>query len=181
MANIEASQMAELTPAAAAALLRSTSATLAAELGALSLAQLSWRPAPEAWCINEVVGHLLEAERRGFAGRIRTILAHERPELATWDQPGVARARHDCERDGHALLDEFLQARAESAGMVEALLPEQLDRLGYHPQVGELRVRGLLHEWIFHDRTHIAQIYDTVKALMWPWMGNSRRFSQPQA
>ena len=30
-----------------------------------------WRPAPGEWSANECVGHLIEAERRGFAGRIR--------------------------------------------------------------------------------------------------------------
>jgi hypothetical protein len=170
----------ELAPASAAALLRAVPGMLTAELSALSQAQLSWRPAPGAWCINEIVGHLIEAEQRGFAGRIRTILAHDRPELVAWDQPAVASARGDCERDGRALLAEFAQRRADSLRLVESLLPDQLDRSGRHPKVGELRVRDLLHEWIFHDRAHIQQIHDNVKALVWPWMGNSRRFSQPQ-
>jgi hypothetical protein len=43
-----------------------------------------------------------------------------------------------------------------------------------------LSVRDLLHEWVFHDRSHLQQIFDIVKALMWPHMGNSRRFSSQQ-
>lgn len=35
----------------------------------------TWHPAEGEWCVNEVLGHLIEAEARGFAGRIRQILA----------------------------------------------------------------------------------------------------------
>jgi hypothetical protein len=40
-----------------------------------------------------------------------------------------------------------------------------------------LTVNDLLHEWVFHDRSHLQQVFDIVKALMWPRMGNSQRFS----
>jgi len=55
----------------------------------------AWRPAPEEWCVNEVIGHLIEAERRGFGGRIRTILGADNPGLEGWDSAAVARSRGD--------------------------------------------------------------------------------------
>ncbi|HEX9369714.1 MAG TPA: DinB family protein [Roseiflexaceae bacterium] len=169
-----------LSPQDAAGLLRATLEAVKAEVGALSQAQLRWRPAPDAWCVNEVLGHLIEAERRGFAGRIRLILAQSGPLFETWDQPAVAQARGDCARDGYELLREFEQVRQDSLDLVAQLTHDQLDRSGRHPTVGMLRVRDLLHEWIFHDRAHVKQILDNVGALMWPHMGNSRRFSQPE-
>jgi hypothetical protein len=168
-----------LSPANAAALLGAALQAVRAEVDGLSQTQLSWRPAEDAWCVNEVVGHLLEAERRGFAGRIRTILEREQPVFETWDQPEVARARGDHARDGRELLHEFEDVRLASIGLVAKLTEEQLDRSGIHPQVGRLTVRDLLHEWVFHDRAHLKQIYDIVGALVWPHMGNSRRFSRP--
>ena len=63
-----------LDPSAIAELLAATAATVAEELRALG-ADAGWRPAAGEWSANECVGHLIEAERRGFAGRIRTILA----------------------------------------------------------------------------------------------------------
>ena len=51
-------------------LLAASAATVVAELRALG-AEGGWRPAPGEWSANECVGHLIEAERRGFAGRIR--------------------------------------------------------------------------------------------------------------
>ena len=58
---------------------------LQAEFEAAPGELLRWRPAPEEWCVLEVVGHLIETEERGFAGRIRTILAEERPS----SRPGI--------------------------------------------------------------------------------------------
>src|SRR5438270_14048554 len=99
----------QLSPREAAALLEATSATIRAEVGALSEGLASWHPAPGEWCAKEVMGHIIEAERRGFAGRIRTILASPEPDLATWDQEAVARDRCDCARPAADLLAEFLE------------------------------------------------------------------------
>ncbi len=103
------------------------------------------------------VGHLIEAERRGFAGRIRLILAEDRPILITWDQPVVALARRDDERPMDGLLAEFSELRADSVELIRALRPSDLDRTGRHPFAGDLAVRDVLAEWPHHDRNHIRQ------------------------
>ena len=59
-----------LTPAHSAALLRASIATLRAETEALGADAMRWHPADGEWCVNEVIGHMIEAERRGFAGQI---------------------------------------------------------------------------------------------------------------
>jgi hypothetical protein len=150
---------------------------LRAEIHALGDRVCRWRPAPGEWSANEVLGHLIEAEQRGFGGRIRTILAEEAPELETWDQPAVARARRDHERDSRDLVRELETLREDSARLVERLRPDQLDRIGRHPQVGDLTVRDLLHEWVHHDREHVKQLLSNVQAYVRPNMGNARRFS----
>jgi len=166
-----------LTPVEVAACLEAAMATLRAELGALPERVVAWHPAPGEWCAKEIVGHLIEAERRGFAGRIRIIEGAERPALAAWDQNEVARARRDCERPMSALLDELAAMRRDSAGLVRALGAPDLDRAGDHPKVGLLRVGDLLQEWVHHDRNHIRQALANVQAYVWPAMGNSRKFS----
>src|SRR5262245_29216305 len=87
-----------LSPAEAARLIASAAAMLDAELSGLSAEACRWHPAPGEWCAKEVVGHLIEAESRGFAGRIRIMLAETAPRLQGWDADEVARARRDCER-----------------------------------------------------------------------------------
>jgi len=82
-----------LSPLDVAALLQATGTQLAAELGALPEAVLRHHPAPGEWCAKEVLGHLIEAERRGFAGRIRTLLAEDRPTFVGWEPADVGRRR----------------------------------------------------------------------------------------
>jgi hypothetical protein len=173
---------APLTPAEVAGLLRSAMTTLDGELRALPERVLAWHPAPGEWCVKEVLGHLIEAERRGFAGRIRLILAGDTPALETWDQDQVARARADCGRPAAALLDELATLRREAAALVESLESldaSALERGGQHPKVGLLRVGDLLQEWVHHDRNHIRQALANVQAYVWPSMGAAQKFSQP--
>jgi hypothetical protein len=166
-----------LAPPEIAHFLRATTATLSAELAGAPAQVLAWHPAPGEWCAKEVIGHLIEAERRGFAGRIRIILASADPKLETWDQDEVARARRDCGRDCAALLAELTALRHDGVRLVEGLRDADLSRGGHHPKVGYLRVGDLLNEWVHHDRNHVRQILANVQAYVWSHMGSAQRFS----
>jgi hypothetical protein len=169
-----------LTSAVIADLLVASGATVVAELIALADAS-GWRPEPGEWSANECVGHLIEAERRGFAGRIGLILAESRPGapvvLQGWDPPAVAEARRDHLRAGTELAAEFDALRAESVRLVRGLRASDLEGAGMHPDVGPLRVDQLLGEWVHHDRNHIRQMLAVTQARVWGQMGNARRFS----
>jgi hypothetical protein len=167
----------KLRPAEIAPLLRATLATLRAEVAALPPSALSWHPAAGEWCVKEVLGHLIETERRGFAGRVRTILDSHEPRLDPWDQAAVAAARGDCARDARALLEELAALREDSVRLVENLRDADLARGGRHGTVGDLTVDDLLNEWVHHDRNHVRQILANVQAHVWPHMGNTRKFS----
>jgi hypothetical protein len=169
-----------LTPEQIAALLRSGADAVRAEVAALPPTLARFRPGPAEWCALEVVGHLSEAERRGFAGRIRQVLAAGTPpRLISWDPAEVARGRRDDAKPASAVLDEFLSLRAASVGLVAGLGGADLARAGDHPTVGRLTVRDLLYEWVHHDRNHLRQILANVQAFAWPHMGNAQRFSAP--
>jgi hypothetical protein len=169
-----------LVPQEVAAALRATQAALRAECLGLPASVLRWHPGPDEWCVLEVLGHLIEAEERGFAGRVRTLLAEPDPVFAAWDQGAVARARRDCERDPAGVVAEWTRAREASAALVETLRAEDLPRAGRHSRVGRLSIADLLAEWIHHDRNHQRQILANVQAYVWPHMGNAQRFSRPE-
>jgi hypothetical protein len=164
-------------PKQAAALLRGIIPILEAEIAALPPALLRWHPAPGEWCVNEVLGHLIEADRRGFGGRIKHILAEREPALAGWDQAEVARSRHDCERPTAALLAELADLHRDGAKLLDGLRSEDLARAGQHPKVGRLTVGDIMQEWVHHDRNHVKQIMANVQAYAWPAMGNAQKFS----
>lgn len=160
-------------------LLEASAAIAVEELRALG-AESGWRPRAGEWSANDCVGHLIEAERRGFSGRIRQILAAPPDAPATlvaWDPPAVAEERRDNERPGTELAAEFAALRADSVAQVRALAPADLKRYGIHPHVGPLRVDELLGEWVHHDRNHIRQLLEVTQLRVWGQMGNARRFS----
>lgn len=166
-----------LDPTAVAALLGASLDAIRIEAAALPEPLLVWHPAPGEWSVKEVIGHLIEAEQRGFAGRIRIILASKDPALERWDQNAVARARGDDARDVGALLAELTALREEGVALARRLGPADLGRGGHHPTVGYLRVEDLIHEWVHHDRNHLKQILSNVQAFTWPHMGNSQKFA----
>jgi hypothetical protein len=171
---------APIPPDQIARLLAGTATIVVAELLALG-DDAGWRPEPGEWSANECVGHLIEAERRGFAGRIRHILSvsADRPpvDLDAWDPPAVAEARRDDLRSGSELAAEFEALRAGSLELLRSLRASDLERAGDHPEVGLLRVDELLGEWVHHDRNHVRQMLAVTQARVWDQMGNARRFS----
>ena len=165
-----------LAPTEVAGLLDSTRGTVLAEVRALPQDALEWHPAPGEWCVKECLGHLTEADRRGFNGRIRRILAESEPFLASWDQAQVERERQDCRRSAADLLAEFDLLRADSVALLNGLSDVDLQRGGTHATVGYVRVVDLIHEWVHHDRNHVRQLQAVVQAYVWPAMGNCQRF-----
>ena len=169
-----------LSPARITDLLAASAVTVVSELVALG-DDGGWRPEPGEWSANECVGHLIEADRRGFAGRIRRILSADPPripaDLEGWDPPAVTAARRDHLRAGGELAAEFDELRADGVRLVRSLKPADMARVGIHPLVGPLRVDELLGEWVHHDRNHIRQMLAVTQARVWSQMGNARRFS----
>jgi hypothetical protein len=165
-----------VTPREAADILETSGRAYVNILRSIPPDAAAWRPAPEEWCANECLGHIIEAEKRGFAGRIRIILGEDNPTFLTWSQPEVARARHDCEKPPEELIEEFEPVRRESLEMLRSVRADQLERAGQHPKVGSLTVNDVIHEWVHHDGNHLRQVLANVQAYVWPKMGNARRF-----
>jgi hypothetical protein len=171
--------LAPLSTAQISAFLRAGHDHIAVELTALGDEWARWRPAQDEWSANECLGHIIEADRRGFGGRIERILATDGVVEQGWDQIAVAAARRDNDRSVREILAEFEAGRAAGLLVVEGLAAGDLDRFAIHDRVGRVTIRDLLHEWVFHDRNHIRQMLANAQARAWPAMGNARRFSHP--
>ena len=169
-----------MTAGEVADLLEMSGQAFASTLDALTPEIASWHPAPGEWCVNEVVGHVIEAEKRGFEGRIRQILEVHEPKLLDWDSMAVSQSRHDCDRPPGELKGELVTQRKKSVSLVRSLEASQLTRSGEHPRVGRLTIDELLHEWVHHDGNHLRQALGNVQAYVWPHMGNARRFTRPE-
>ena len=169
-----------LAPAQVAALLAATAASIQATIKALPLVVLTRRPRPGEWCAQEVLGHLIVAEERGFAGRIRAIPEEELPRFSGWDPDGAANARRDAERDPAEVLGECICRRAAGVDRVERVTATDLERGGDHPEARFLTINDPLHEWVHHNANRVRQLLGNVPAHAWPGMGHGQRFSMPE-
>ena len=72
---------------------------------------------PASGARSECVGHLIEADQRGFGGRIRTILGRGAwvagRDLQAWDPPAVAASRPRPPPAADELIAEFAALRAD--------------------------------------------------------------------
>ena len=173
--------MAPLTPHRTASLLAASGKAIEAELSALGDDLAHRRPGPDEWCATEVVGHVIEADRRGFGGRIARILEHDGVVERGWDQVAVARERGDATRPVADVLVEFHAGRQDALAIVRRIRPGDLRRHAVHDRVGVVTIADLLGEWVWHDRNHLRQLLLSAQARVWPAMGNARRFVDPSA
>ena len=121
-------------------------------------ADLRRRPAPEAWSLMEIVGHVLDEETRDFRARVRHAL----------DRPGTPLTPIDPERwviereynawELEPTLAAFARERAESLRCIERIDPSDHGRSAEHPRYGPLRVADLLAAWHAHDLFHLRQV-----------------------
>ena len=105
-----------------------------------------------------MVGHPTEEDKRDFVGRVELILRQEYPRLELNDQDEVSLERHDSDKNIFELHDEFASAREASVQFVDQLSAADLEHTGVHPKIGFVRVRELLHEWLYHDLNHAKQV-----------------------
>ena len=157
--------------------LQSTPATLNALLLGFPEEIYTYHPAEVRWCAKEIVGHLIEEDRRDFLGRIRLKLDFDEPQLSVNDQDAVARTRQDCGRDLKDLLAEFAAGRRGGGDLsIIDMLGENDLRRGVHPKIGRIEICNLLHEWIYHDLNHVRQIAANMQSFLAKNLGNMRKF-----
>ena len=149
-------------------ILQATPATLKALITGLDPALHTWKPEPNEWSINEVIGHLIECDRLAFADRIRLMLAEENPEIPGIDVNALAAQRNDNDCDAFALLDELADQRVACVALVLSLGDAELARRGFFKKHGTFCVSDFVYEWSYHDHDHIQQILENVKSATWP-------------
>ncbi|MEM6431176.1 MAG: DinB family protein [Deinococcota bacterium] len=168
-----------MTPTDVATLLANTPNSLRQLLATVDDATATWKPSPDAWCINEVIGHLIWADEWAFAKRIEVMIAeyptgHE-VRLEPLDVNAAAAARHDCQKRLADVLDEFTESRAKYVSYVQSLDPKLLNRSASYKHYGLFLASDFLYEWPFHDYGHVQQIMKNLRKRMLPHMSEVMR------
>ncbi|MEM7112601.1 MAG: DinB family protein [Chloroflexota bacterium] len=161
------------TPQAVAALLATTPTVVTNLCAGLDDALLSWRPAPNEWCIKEVIGHLLAMDTLAFGDRIRLILSEDTPAMPGVDEKQIAIERRDNERPISELLADFARERETAVSYLQQLPTDQLHRTGTFPVDRHFRASDFLYEWPYHDYDHIKQISDIIQDAAWPHLSET--------
>ena len=121
----------------------------------LPAGQLERQPA-EGWTARQVLAHLADFELIA-AVRVRTVLSVDRPVLASYGQEEFT-DRFSALETAEDALERFTVNRKATLRVVTALVPEDLERVGVHPQRGEEPLRRTLEMLARHDRAHLEQL-----------------------
>ncbi|MFD1020853.1 DinB family protein [Thalassobacillus hwangdonensis] len=140
-------------------ILEQTPKTLAQLLSGLSEGWVTCNEGEETWNAAEVVAHLIEGEKNNWIPRLEFILR----EGKTAPFPAFDRFSHlngTYQNSLEERLEEFNMIRKTNVQKLKELMKsdEQLELEGYHPLLGEVKVKNLIATWAVHDLTHIAQV-----------------------
>jgi hypothetical protein len=120
----------------------------------------------DGWTIRETVGHLVDAEKahRRF---IETVAGGQTlPEVAGFDL-NTWNAARVVKRAGQtlpALLADFARERALTMALLVTLTDDGRSRVGVHAALGEVSVDYVARMIGLHERSHLQDMQDALKA-----------------
>ena len=120
-----------------------------------------------------MVGHLISAELDDWIPRAELIVEHG-PDQPFEPFDRFAHKERDVDVALDTLIDRFAELRTANLIRLRDLVgDDDLDRVGRHPELGEVTMRQLLATWAVHDLDHVAQIYAALAgsydAAVGPW------------
>lgn len=117
---------------------------------------------PGTWSPYQVVGHLTHIEESDWMDRTLKILAEGGPHAFD----AIDREAGFAKFEGWPLsdvLERFSEVRSSNLEQLDALVShDDLERIGLHPDFGEVTLDQLLASWVVHDFNHLDQIAKTM-------------------
>jgi hypothetical protein len=131
---------------------------IAAAVSALSDRILRYKPAPNRWCILEILAHLADMELL-YAYRMRQMLADKKPVLAPIDQDDWVNNLGYLDESPAELVALYSLNRHHNLQLLRRIKPTDLEKSAYHP---ELQKNVSLAEYVekmgTHGGNHLQQI-----------------------
>jgi DinB family protein len=135
-----------------------------------------WSPAPGRYSIAEVLEHLSHVEGHCYRLRVDRILAEDHPTVEPYDQDVLYASGQYSAQDPEDSFDHFEEQRETNLEFLRSLEESAAARAAVHPEAGEFTLLELLHDWAFHDLSHIRQVAELVRMRRnHPNMGALRR------
>ena len=140
-------------------ILERTPQVIEALLSGLSNEWLRNNEGENTWSPYDVVGHLIFGEKTDWIVRIKIILDESKNKLfEPFDR--FAQLNEDQNKPIDALINEFKLLREKNLEELTSLkiTSKDFNRIGIHPEFGEVTLEQLISTWVVHDLGHIAQI-----------------------
>ena len=134
-------------------------------LAGLTPAQTQWKPEPDRFSIAELLEHLSHVEGHFFREAAERIATQDHPEIAPYDQNAYYASGIYSGRDAEDSFDHWEEQREDNIAFLNGLKLPAADRLGEHPELGDITLGNLLNEWALHDLGHVRQLAELVRAI----------------
>jgi len=119
---------------------------------------LHYKPAPDKWCILEVLGHLADIEIV-YAYRLRQMLADKKPVIAPMDQNDWAQNLGYMDTPSAELIALYGLNRHANLRLLRRLKAADLEKSAYHPEIQKnVTVADLIEKIGTHGASHLEQI-----------------------
>src|SRR5258707_3420914 len=131
---------------------------VAASVSGLPDKTLRYKPAPDKWCVLEILAQLADMEIL-YAYRMRQMIADKQPVLATIDQDDWARNLGYMEESPAELVALYGLNRYHNLQLLRRLKPDDLEKSAYHPELQKDVTLGKYVEMMSgHGANHLQQI-----------------------
>lgn len=120
----------------------------------LTREQLTARPGPGAWSVQEVVIHLADSDAISI-DRMKRILTEDNPPLLYADETAYNDRLHPHEQSLEDALLLFEVGRRQWARVLRLLPDEVFHRKGTHNRRGEVTLGGLVADYVEHVDSHL--------------------------
>jgi hypothetical protein len=131
---------------------------IAAAVSGIPEQTLRYKPAPDKWCILEILAHLADMEIL-YAYRMRQMIADKSPVLAVIDQDDWARTLGYMEESPAELVALYGLNRYHNLQVLRRLELEDLKKSAYHPELKkDVTLEKYVEMMSGHGASHLQQI-----------------------
>lgn len=131
---------------------------IAAAVSGLPDKTLRYKPAPDKWCILEILGHLADIEVV-YAYRLRQMLADKKPVIAPMDGDDWARNLGYIDTPPAELVALYGLNRHANLRLLHRLKAADLAKSAFHPELQrEVSVAEMIEKMSGHGAGHLEQI-----------------------
>ena len=131
---------------------------IAGAVAGLSNKVLHFKPAPDKWCILEILSHLADMETL-YAYRMRQMLADSNPVIAPIDQDAWARSLGYLQSNAMEMVALYGLNRHANLQLLRRLAVSDLEKSALHPELKrQVSVAEILEMMSRHGPNHLQQI-----------------------